>query len=182
MRNFSDLDTNQFLYHCKNWIVFISKHIWPPGSDCIWATVTVWSNIKSDVSKVPNIGYRISGVFGISGILNHVLLVILHAVGFFELAEMCDLSPRKWDYDHLQSFFVSYRVLPGPCFRSFRLPFLTHPNHRQMLTCLHTRYIRITYPCTWTSILEFKGSTLAEIKCARESVWWIVEFDNLDQN
>ena len=95
---------------------------------------------------------------------------------------MCDLSPRKWDYDHLQSFFVSYRVLPGPCFRSFRLPFLTHPNHRQMLTCLHTRYIRITYPCTWTLILEFKGSTLAEIKCARESVWWIVEFDNLDQN
>ena len=61
------------------------------------------------------------------------------------------------------------RVLPRPsrgsCFRSFRLPFLTHPNHRQMLTCLHTRYIRITYPCTWTSIFLREG-TLAEIKCA----------------
>ena len=148
-------------------------------STCIWlyfGKVRLRSQLDTDLLQMLNIEYSEYRI------LNHVLLVILHAVGFLELAEMCDLSPRKWDYDHLQSFFVSYRVLPGSCFRSFRLPFLTHPNHRQMLTCLHTRYIRITYPCTWTSILEFKGSTLVEIKCARESVWWIVEFDNLDQN
>ena len=174
MRNFSDLDTNQFLYHCKNWVVLISKHIWPPGSDCIWATVTVWSNIKSDVPKVPNIrniGYSESCTVG-----------YFTRSRFFRVGRNVWFESEKMRLRSPAEFFVSYRVLPGPCFRSFRLPFLTHPNHRQMLTCLHTRYIRITYPCTWTSILEFKGSTLAETKCARESVWWIVEFDNLDQN
>ena len=177
MRNFSDLDTNQFLYHCKNGIIFISKRT----SVHLYLTVFWQGSVTISVRHRPpsDAEYRIFRIpYSESCTVGHFTRGRFSRVGrnvWFESEKMRLRSPAEF-------FFVSYRVLPGSCFRSFRLPFLTHPNHRQMLTCLHTRYIRITYPCTWTSILEFKGSTLAEIKCARESVWWIVEFDNLDQN